>query len=116
MNISQEPLDELHRMCLEARRILNENFAVARRRAAEWEPSAGPVYLDACLVGDLRPGDIWMQGGDEVRIAAAPEHYTDPALGPMVRIYGRIIRGWGAQKRVVRTWTWRPTQTLQVRR
>ena len=67
-------------------------------------------------VGDLQPEDIWMQAGDEVRITHMPEPYEDESVGAMVRVRGRIIKGWGAGTKKIRTWSFRPTQTLEVKR
>lgn len=76
---------------------------------------AMPLHeIDDCPVAEVLPGDIWIQGDDEVlvRVTENDEHET---IGPMVRVYGRIVKGWGSGRQE-RTWLFPLSQTLHVRR
>lgn len=110
--------DQLAFACSEAEAWVNESFARAKAEAQAWDLPKGTDMTEylTLRVGELLAGDIWMQAGDEVRITASPESYVDDSVGDMVRISGRIIKGWGAGTKKVRTWTFRPTQTLEVKR
>lgn len=69
-----------------------------------------------CPVTDLRAGDQWYTDKDTVRIDNV-EILGDgglPGQSPMVRIYGRITRGWGRSLTKQRTWTFHYDQTLEI--
>jgi len=110
--------DQLAFACDEAVAWVNDSFARAKAEAQAWELPKGTTMTEYLTlhVAEVRTGDVWMQAGDEVRITNDPESYVDDSVGDMVRISGRIIKGWGAGTKKIRTWSFKPAQTLEVKR
>lgn len=65
------------------------------------------------VITSVRPGDSIVADQSAVLVDKV-EPYTDAAMGPMVKVHGRITRGHAAG--TVTTWTYSPAVRVDVRR
>jgi hypothetical protein len=70
---------------------------------------------ESMLVTNVRPGDQWVSDKETVVIDQIDEYEHEMLHVPMIRLHGRITRGWGASNKR-RTWVFNTDQRLEILR